>query len=229
MPEALEIMIGGQSGKQTPIAPVDLSQASIGPGMAIFSKYEAVLNQDGSKMNVHDALVLINREITEYLNPDAGNFDADTLFCSAWFEQYAWKAGVYGEADTLSRAKGTAVDSVKETNVIDSGGGKVRLIGWSEYPEEWKPNKEKKKSIWQVCHHIIRALNQQGEAEAGAILSVLPSFGEPIRQLAYHLYTFCEQKKWAEDARVYNELIGSWHQIVKLSLSNEQNSEQTSF
>jgi putative DNA methylase len=229
MPEALETMIGGQTGQQTPITPVDLSQAAIGPGMAIFSKYQAVLNQDGSKMDVHDALILINREITEYLSPDAGNFDADTLFCSAWFEQYAWEAGIYGEADTLSRAKGTAVDSVKETNIIDSGGGKVRLLRWSEYPENWKPSEEKKTSIWQVCHHIIRILNQQGESEAGVILSTLPSFDEPVRQLAYHLYTLCERKKWAEDARIYNELIGSWHQIVKASLNTEPTAEQISF
>jgi putative DNA methylase len=103
MPEALETMIGGQTG-QTPIAPVDLAQAAIGPGMAIYSKYEAVLNQDGSRMSVHDALVLINRAITEYLSPDSGSFDADTQFCSSWFEQYGWSAGQFGEADTLARA-----------------------------------------------------------------------------------------------------------------------------
>jgi putative DNA methylase len=116
MPDDLGTMIGGQTGQQTPIAPVDLAQASIGPGMAVFSKYEAVLNQDGSKMGVHDALILINREITEYLNPDeASSFDLATLFCTAWFEQYGWKAGAYGEADTLTRAKGTAVDNFPDT------------------------------------------------------------------------------------------------------------------
>jgi putative DNA methylase len=229
MPEALEIMTGGQTGQQTPIAPVDLSQAAIGPGMAIFSKYEAVLNQDGSEMSIHDALVLINREITEYLNPDAGNFDEDTLFCSSWFEQYAWKAGVFGEADVLSRAKGTSIDSVKENNIIDSGGGKVRLFNWSEYPKDWEPKENKDKSVWQICHHLIRVLNQQSESDAGLFLSRFQSFGEQIRQLAYHLYTICERKKWAEDARVYNELIGSWHQIVEASLDTEPTAEQISF
>jgi putative DNA methylase len=229
MPEALETMIGGQTGLQTPITPVDLAQASIGPGMAIFSKYEAVLNQDGSKMSVHDALVLINREITEYLNPDAGSFDADTLFCSAWFEQYGWEIGAYGEADTLTRAKGSSVDGIKETGIIESGGGKVRLLSWSDYIDEWDLTKEKRKSVWQVCHQLIQVLNRKGESEAGLLLSKLPTFGEPIRQLAYHLYTLCERKKWAEDARVYNELIGSWHQIVESSLKTEPTSEQTSF
>lgn len=132
MPEALETMIGGQTG-QTPIAPVDLAQAAIGPGMAIYSKYEAVLNQDGTRMSVHDALVMINRAITEYLSPDSGNFDADTQFCSSWFEQYGWSAGQFGEADTLARAKGTSVDGVKASGVAESGSGKVRLLRWAEY------------------------------------------------------------------------------------------------
>src|SRR5690606_30343044 len=123
MPEALETMIGGESG-QSPIAPVDLAQAAIGPGMAIYSQYEAVLNQDGSRMSVHDALILINRAITEYLSPDSGSFDAETQFCSSWFEQYGWGAGQFGEANVLAQAKGTTVDGVKTAGVIESGGGK---------------------------------------------------------------------------------------------------------
>ena len=120
MADALEAMIGGETGT-TPIAPVDLAQAAIGPGMAIYSKYAAVLNQDGSKMRVHDALILINRAITDYLNPDSGNFDADTLFCDDWFSQYGWSTGQYGEADTLARAKGTSVDGVEDAGVVESG------------------------------------------------------------------------------------------------------------
>lgn len=216
MPEALETMIGGETG-QTPIAPVDLAQAAIGPGMAIFSKYAAVLNQDGSKMSVHDALILINKEITEFLNPDAGSFDGDTLFCSAWFDQYGWSASAFGEADTLARAKGTSVDGIRDAGIVESGGGKVRLLKWAEYPAEWDPTKDERTPVWEACHHMIRKLNQQGESEAGALLARMPDKGEAIRQLAYHLYTLCERKKWAEDARAYNELIGSWHAIVAAS------------
>ncbi len=216
MPEALEAMIGGETGA-TPIAPVDLAQAAIGPGMAIFSKYEAVLNQDGSKMTVHDALILINRAITDYLNPDSGNFDNDTLFCDDWFSQYGWGEGQFGEADTLARAKGTSVDGVCNADVIESGGGKVRLLKWSEYPTNWDPKTDTRIPIWEACHQMIRVLNQQGEAEAGALLARMPELGEQIRQLAYHLYTLCERKKWAEEARAYNELIGSWHAIVAAS------------
>lgn len=216
MPDALETMIGGTTG-QSPIAPVDLAQAAIGPGMAIFSKYTAVLNQDGTPMSVHDALILINREITEYLTPDAGSFDADTLFCNAWFEQYGWSTGPFGEADVLSRGKGTSVGGVTEAGVIESGSGKVRLLRWAEYEAGWDPKQDKRNPIWESAHHLIRALNQQGESEAGALLAAMPDKAEPIRQLAYHLYTLCERKKWADDARAYNELITAWHAIVAAS------------
>lgn len=216
MPESLEAMIGGDAGT-SPIAPVDLAQAAIGPGMAIFSKYTSILESDGSKMSVHDALILINRAITEYLNPDSGSFDSDTLFCDDWFSQYGWSAGSFGEADTLARAKGTSVDGVRDAGVIESGAGKVRLLKWSEYPTGWDPKTDDRTPVWEACHQMIRVLNQQGEAEAGALLARMPEQGEHIRQLAYHLYTLCERKKWAEEARAYNELIGSWHAIVAAS------------
>ena len=226
MPEALETMIGGQTG-QTPIAPVDLAQAAIGPGMAIYSKYEAVLNQDGTRMSVHDALVLINRAITEYLSPDSGSFDADTQFCSSWFEQYGWSHGQFGEADTLARAKGTSVDGVKAAGVAESGSGKVRLLKWSEYESDWDPSKDDRTPIWEACHQMIRRLNNRGESAAGELLAKMPEKGEAIRQLAYHLYTLCERKKWAEEARAYNELIGSWHAIVAASHDVGHSGEQT--
>jgi putative DNA methylase len=225
MPEALETMIGGESGR-SPIAPVDLAQAAIGPGMAIFSKYSAVLNQDGSAMSVHDALILINREITDYLNPDSGSFDADTLFCSNWFDQYGWSTGVFGEADTLARAKGTSVDGVRNAGVIESGGGKVRLLKWQEYPNDWNPEGDNRTPIWEACHYLIRALNQDGETAAGSLLARMPQRGESIRQLAYHLYTLCERKKWAEEARAYNELIGAWSAIVAASMESGRVDEQ---
>lgn len=216
MPEALETMIGGETG-QTPIAPVDLAQAAIGPGMAIFSKYEAVLNQDGSRMRVHDALILINRAITEYLSPESGSFDADTQFCASWFDQYGWSAGPFGEADTLTRAKGTSVDGVRNAGVVESGGGRVRLLKWGEYATDWDPTRDDRTPVWEACHQMIRRLNNQGESAAGELLAKMPEKGEVIRQLAYHLYTLCERKKWAEEARAYNELIASWHAIVAAS------------
>ncbi|MCD6007624.1 DUF1156 domain-containing protein [Halomonas sp. IOP_31] len=225
MPEALETMIGGESG-QAPIAPVDLAQAAIGPGMAIYSKYEAVLNQDGSQMSVHDALVLINRAITDFLTPDSGNFDADTQFCASWFDQYAWSTGPFGEAQVLAQAKGTNVDGVKEAGVVESGSGKVRLLKWAEYESDWDPTTDKRTPVWEACHQMIRRLQNHGESAAGELLAKMPEKGEAIRQLAYHLYTLCERKKWAEEARAYNELIGSWHAIVAASHETGHTGEQ---
>ena len=216
MPGALQTMVGGQGGR-TPVAPVDLSQAAIGPGMAVFSKYAAVIDASGNEMRVHDALVLINRAITEYLNPDSGNFDADTLFCADWFNQYGWSPGQFGEANVLAQAKGTSVDGVDRAGVIESGGGKVRLLKWRDYPTGWDPQTDHRVPAWEACHHMIRALNQDGESGAGALLARMPDQGEQIRQLAYHLYTLCERKNRAEDARAYNELIVSWHAIVAVS------------
>ncbi|WP_241906717.1 DUF1156 domain-containing protein [Vibrio splendidus] len=228
MPEALEAMIGGESG-QSPIAPVDLAQAAIGPGMAIYSKYDAVLNQDGSKMSVHDALIMINKEITDYLNPDAGVYDADTLFCSDWFDQYGWSQGEFGIADTLARAKGTSVEGVHEAGVIETGAGKVRLLRWEDMDNDWDPKSDNRVPVWEACHQIIRELNQKGESAAGALLARMPEHGEAIRQLAYHMYTLCERKKWAEDARAYNELITAWHSVVEASLEAGHKNEQMGF
>ena len=216
LPEALDTMIGGTSG-QSPIAPVDLAQAAIGPGMGIYSQYAAVLNQDGTAMTVHDALVLINREITDHLTPDAGNFDADTLFANAWFEQYGWAAGPFGEANVLAQGKGTTVDGVANAGVAESGAGKVRLLRWAEYTPDWDPKADARNPVWEATHHLIRALNTRGESAAGALLAAMPSKAEPVRQLAYHLYTLCERKKWAEDARAYNELITAWHAVLAAS------------
>ena len=228
LPEALETMIGGTSG-QSPIAPVDLAQAAIGPGMAVYSQYAAVLNQDGSNMSVHDALVLINREITEYLTPDAGSFDADTLFANGWFEQYGWAEGPFGEADVLARGKGTSVAGVAQAGVVQSGGGKVRLLRWNEYGNDWDPRTDDRAPIWEATHHLIRALNTQGETTAGSLLAAMPDKAEPIRQLAYHLYTLCERKKWAEEARAYNELITAWHAVLEASREQGPRGEQLGF
>ena len=228
LPEALETMIGGTSG-QSPIAPVDLAQAAIGPGMAIYSQYAGVLNQDGTPMRVHDALVLINREITDYLTPDAGSFDADTLFANSWFEQYGWAEGPFGEADVLARGKGTSVAGVAEAGVVQSGAGKVRLLRWADYAADWNPATDSRAPVWEATHHLIRALNTQGESAAGALLAAMPDKAEPVRQLAYHLYTLCERKKWADDARAYNELITAWHAVLEASREEGPRGEQLGF
>jgi putative DNA methylase len=215
LPEALEEMIGGAEGI-SPIAPVDLAQAAIGPGMAVFSRYEAVLEADGSPMTVHNALILINKSIDEYFSQAESDMDSDTRFCVDWFLQYGFAAGQFGEADVLARAKGTTVDGVTQAGVLESGGGKVRLLRKDEYPADWDPATDTRVPVWEACHHLCRALGES-ETAAGTLLARMPEKGEPVRQLAYRLYTQCERKGWAEDARVYNELITSWQAILEVS------------
>jgi putative DNA methylase len=204
LPDALDEMTKGAGGEYSPVAPVDLSQAIIGPGMAVFSKYAAVLEANGEPMSVRTALQLINRFLAE------DDFDPDTQWCLRWFEQYGWAEGVYGEADVLARSKSISVDGLAEAGVVVSGGGKVNLRKWADYPGAWNPKGDTRTPIWETLHQLIRALKQDGESGAGKLLAAVKAQGEATRQLAYRLYTLCERQGWAEDARAYNELITSW-------------------
>ncbi len=219
--EAIDVMIGGAEGI-SPVAPVDLAQAVIGPGMAIFSKYAAVLEADGSAMTVHDALLLINRAIIE----GGDDFDSDTQFALSWFDEQGWSEGEFGKADVLARAKGTSVAGVTEAGVIESGAGKVRLLKWAQYPSDWSPENDHRKPIWEALHHLIRVFNQQGETAAGSLLARMHERSEAMRQLAYRLYSLCERKSWAEDARAYNELIIAWPEILAASAEAGHKGEQ---
>jgi putative DNA methylase len=214
-------MIGGAEGISA-VAPVDLAQAVIGPGMAIFSKYAAVLEADGGAMTVHDALMMINRTITE----GGDDFDADTQFALSWFDEQGWSEGEFGKADVLARAKGTSVSGVADAGVLETGAGKVRLLKWAQYPIDWSPEHDNRTPVWEALHQLIRALNQQGENAAGNLIARMPERSAAIRQLAYRLYTLCERKGWAEDARAYNELIGAWPSIVAASLEVGHKNEQ---
>ncbi len=207
LPEALDEMTRGSGDDRSPVAPVDLSQAIIGPGMAVFSKYAAVLEADGTPMSVQTALRLINRFLAE------DDFDHDTQFCLHWFEQYGWKEGRFGEADTLARAKGTSVDGVKRTGVLSAAGGIVRLLKWSEYPIDWDPESDVRLPVWEALHQLIRVFKSGGESGAGKVVAAILPRAEAARQLAYRLYTLCERAGWAEDARAYNEIITSWTAI----------------
>lgn len=223
LPEALDEMTKGSGDNHSPVAPVDLSQAIIGPGMAVFSKYAAVLEADGSAMRVRTALQLINRFLAE------DDFDPDTQFCLHWFEQNGWREGAYGSADVLARAKATSVNGVVESGVVDSGGGKVKLVKFGDYPADWDPKKDARLPVWEVLHHLIRALKQDGERAAGRLLAVVNAKGEAARQLAYRLYTLCERQGWAEDARAYNELITSWTAIESAASEVQVKEQPTLF
>ena len=207
LPLALDAMTRKSEGEHSPVAPVDLSQAIIGPGMAIFSRYSAVLEADGTPMSVKTALQLINRFLAE------DDFDGDTQFCLHWFEQHGWEAGKFGEADTLARAKGTSVAGVQSAGVIEAGGGSVRLLKWREYPVDWDPATDGRLPVWEALHQLIRAYNSDGDSGAAKVLAGVASQAEAARQLAYRLYTLTERAGRAEDARAYNEVVTGWSGI----------------
>ena len=221
LPEALDEMTRGAGSEHSPVAPVDLSQAIIGPGMAIFSKYAAVLEADGSPMSVRTALQQINRFLAE------DDFDADSQFCLHWFEQYGWREGAYGEADVLARSKAISINGLAETGVVLSGSGKVQLRKWADYAADWQPPTGTRPPVWESLHHLIRALRQTGETGAGQVLVAVRGQSEAIRQLAYRLYTLCERQGWAEDARAYNELVTSWTGIENAAYAQEQGPAQS--
>lgn len=207
------------------IAPVDLAQAAIGPGMAVYTRYSRVLESDGSELRVRAALTLINQVLDEILVEQEGDFDADSRWALAWFEQHGFADGEFGIAETLSKAKNTSVEGLVDAGVLASGGGKVRLLTPQELPEDWDPNTDDRLTVWEMVHHLIRVLEEQGESAAAEIAARLGSKAEAARQLAYRLYTLCERKKRAKEAMSYNGLVQSWPEISQLARSTETASD----
>lgn len=206
LPAALHKM---QSGN---IAPVDLAQASIGPGMAVYSRYSKVLEPDGSRLPVRTALQLINHELDAYLAEQEGSMDQDSRFAVSWFEQFGFKEAGFGQADVLARAKNTSVDGLVNAGILEAGAGKVRLLGWEELDPGWDPTTDSRLTVWETTHHLIQELDTRGEAGAARLLAKLPpDLAAEARQLAYRLYSICERKGWAEPARDYNALVISWN------------------
>ena len=223
MGPALKLMINGDGSERSPVAPVDLSQAIIGPGMAVFSKYAAVLEADGTPMSVRTALQLINKFV------DEDDYDPDTQFCIRWFESHGWDAGPFGDANGLAISTGVAVEGVREAGVIASGGGKVRLLRPRDYSADWDVTKDHRVPVWQVLHDLIRLHQTEGDAGAGRLAAAVPGKAEQALKLAYRLYTFCERKKWAEDARGYNELVAGWGGVQAAAVAPKPSAKPTLF
>ncbi len=208
------------------IAPVDLAQAAIGPGMAVFSRYSKVLETDGSPMRVRTALALINQALDEVLTEQEAEFDVDTRWALAWFEQHAHDEGLYGDAETLSKAKNVSVRGLEEAGFLSARGGKVRLLRREELDADWEPATDARMTIWEVTQHLIRRLDQAGESGAADLLRKLGGVGEVARDLAYRLYTTCERKKWAQEALAYNSLVVAWPEVSRLSRHAAQTQSQ---
>jgi putative DNA methylase len=207
LPQALRNLQKGN------IAPVDLAQAAIGPGMAVFSRYNKVLETDGTPMRVRTALALINQGLDEVLSEQESEFDPDTRWALAWFEQHAFDEGLYGEAEVLATAKAISITGLSEAGILHSRAGKVRLLRREELPEDWDPATDRRLTVWEVTQHLIRRLDQKGETETANLKAKIGGMAEIARDLAYRLYTLCERKGWAEEAGYYNSLVVAWPAI----------------
>ena len=199
------------------VAPVDMAQAAIGPGMSIFTGHEKVVDADGSAMSVRGALQLINEVVDEAAGEDDGVLDADTRFAVTWYESYAYAEGPFGDADTLAKARNISVSGVQEAGVLKSAAGKVRLLTRDELPADWDPVTDARLTAWEATQHLIKRLEEQGEGEAATLLSSLGPLAEHARSLAYRLYATCERRGWAEEAQAYNGLVLAWPELEKLA------------
>jgi putative DNA methylase len=214
LPQALRELQQGN------IAPVDLAQAAIGPGMAVFSRYAKVVEPTGEPMPVRSALALINQVLDEVLAEQEGEFDADTRFAIKWFEQYGFDEAGYDPAEGLARAMNVSVKGLQDAGILVARAGRVRLLRRSELAPDWDPATDTRMPVWEVTQQLVRALWDEGsEARAGELVHRLGGVGEVARDLAYRLYSICERRAWADDALGFNALVTAWPEIARRAAS----------
>ena len=197
--------------------------------MAVFTRYAKVIDAEGKPLSVREALELINRTLDEVLAEQEGDFDSDSRWAVAWFEQHGFGEGEYGIAETLSKAKNTSVAGLVEAGILASKGGTVRLLKPDELPEDWDPATDARLTAWEMVHHLVRVLEEDGESAAAELAARLGAKAEVARELCYRLYTLCERKKRAAEALSYNSLVQSWPEITRLAREEpEHEAEQSS-
>lgn len=211
LPEAIRLL---QSGN---IAPVDLAQASIGPGMAVFSRYSKVLESDGTAMPVRTALQLINQTLDEVLHAEDNDYDNDTRWAITWFEEHGFGEGKSGTAETLASAKNISVKGLETAGILVASKGIVHLKRPEELDAEWDPQADARLTVWETTHQLVRALDASEQAAANLLRRIGTGYAASAKQLAYRLYAICERKKWAKDGGGYNLLIVAWPELEKLS------------
>lgn len=203
------------------IAPVDLPQAAIGPGMAVFSHYAAVIEPDGSRMRVRAALARINEILDEVLNEQEGDFDTTTRFALGWYRQNGYKKGKFGAANTLANARNTSVEAMDRAGVLRGAAGDVKLYAPAELAESYDPASDERISAWEVLHHMLAALDRDGVANAAALLAGAaeraedPVDPELVKELAYLLFSVAEKSGRTKDALAFNDIVGAWPDIVE--------------
>lgn len=215
LPEALRKLQHGQ------ISPVDLPQAAIGPGMAVFSRYNAVIENDGSKMHVGSALARINEALDQVLSEQEGDFDGITRFAVAWYRQHGYNSGEFGTADNLARARNTSVDMMNRAAILTSRASKVQLIRPADLPMNYDVLSDSTTSNWEVLHHLIRVLDADGVTQAGTFLQTALSRPDNainpdlLKELAHLLFRIAESHGWTQDALSFNNLVTSWPEILE--------------
>jgi len=203
LPEAVQIL---QSGN---IAPVDMAQSAIGPGIKVFSRFAKVVEADGSAMLVSAALAIINDVLGEILDGGEAELDADTRFAVTWYAQYGYNPATSGDADTLAKAKVTSLSGIADAGIGEARAGSFRLFERSELDAEWTPVGDDRLTVWEATQYLIAAL-ERSESEAAELLRQLGGFADRARQLAYVLFQKATDKGWADEASVYNGLITAW-------------------
>ena len=193
------------------IAPVDLAQSAIGPGIGVFSRYQSVLESDGRPMSVRAALQIINQELDAFYNEQEGELDRDSRFCVELFSQYAFNTIKFGDADILARAKNTSVQALADRGVLAAAKGQVRLLPREETPEAVGRREE---CVWLLTQQLARAMETGGvQACAVIVAKLVDNSAENAKALAYRLYTVCERRKWAQEGAAYNDLVVAWPDI----------------
>lgn len=201
--------------QQGSVAPVDMAQAAVGPGMAVFSRYSKVVEADGSDMTVRTALALINQVLDEVLSEQEGDFDADTRFCVKWFTQFGWNEAGSGEADVLARATNTSVDGLVRGGVFRAVAGKARLLGPEDLAEFWDPEADDRVSDWEVAVRLAKALNEQGVDSAASLLATARQRRDldTVKELSYLLFSLSEKRGWTQTAILFNGLGTAWNDL----------------
>ena len=217
LPKALRLLQQGN------IAPVDLAQAAIGPGMAVFTRFVKVLEADGSPMRVRTALQMINEVLDETLEGTDNDFDPDTRWAVTWFDEYGFNEGPFGRAEQLSKSRNTSMTGLQQAGVVGIGGGNAWLLSRDELPDGWDPSTDQRLTIWEITQHLIHRLDSAGEqAAAGLLGQIGAEQAEVARELAYRLFQACQTKGWAQEAAALNGLVVAWPELSRLAHNHER-------
>jgi len=215
LPEAVRVL---QSGN---VAPVDMAQSTIGPGIAVFSRYSKVIDAAGKAMTVSDALSVINSVLDEVVHGEEAEFDSDTRFALDWYSQFGYNPAAFGHADAIARAKDTTAETLVHSGVGELGGGQFRLLERDEMPEDWSPLEDETLTVWEATQHLIAALDRS-ESDAARLLHLMGGTSEGARTLAYLLFEKATERGWADEAGAYNGLITAWPELQTLAATVEE-------